>query len=220
MHARLIPLSLVVLLAGCQPAPSVPDGPVDPNGFAGSYRKGAEWLDIGPSQDGYWISIDSADHREACLFVGHAVRDNDHLKISLDTWRPGASLLLQHAGHGLVDILPADDDDAFDPGYFCRGSASLAGRYSRITPPAYRWGHITQDDGGLRFHPSGSRLSYLLAPPPVGPAPASTTPVELAVTVAVMTDLAGHAGAYAASVVPSTATPTPDDCPGTAFQTK
>jgi hypothetical protein len=211
---------LAVLLTGCQPAPSVPHGPVDPHGFAGSYRKGAEWLDIGPSGDAYWVSIDSADHRDACLFVGHAVRNDDGLKISLDAWRPGASLLLQHAGNGLVDIHPADDDDAFDPGYFCRGGATLAGQYSRVTPPAYRRGHIVQAEGEVLFWPCGSRLSYLLAPPPAGPAPAATAPVELAVTVAVTNDLAGHAGRYAATATLSKDASAPDDCPVPAFQTK
>lgn len=220
MRARFVPLSFVVLLAGCQPAPSTPKGPVDPNGFTGSYRKGAEWLDIGPSGDGYWVSIDSADHRDACLFVGRAVRDDAGLKISLDTWRPGASLLLQHAGQAQVDIRPADDDDAFDPSYFCRGGASLAGRYSRITPPAYRWGHIERDDGAERFRPCGSRLSYLLVSPPGGTASASTAPVELAVTAAVTTDLAGHAGSYIASATRPMDISAPDDCPGPAFQTK
>ena len=220
MRARLVPLSFVVLLAGCQPAPSTPHGPVDPNGFAGSYRKGAEWLDIGPAGEAYWVSIDSADHRDACLFVGHAVRDDAGLKISLDAWRPGASLLLQHAGSGLIDIRPTDDDDAFDPSYFCRGGASLAGRYSRITPPAYRFGHIVRADGGVLFQPCGSRLSYLLPSPPGGIASASTAPVELAVTVAVTTDLAGHAGSYAASATPPMDTSLPEDCPSPAFQTK
>jgi hypothetical protein len=220
MRARFVPLSFVALLAGCQPAPSTPHGPIDPDGFAGSYRKGAEWLDIGLSGDGYWLSIDSADHRDACLFVGRALRDSDGLKISLDAWRPGASLVLQHAGHGLVDIHPADDDDAFDPSYFCRGGASLAGRYSRVTPPAYRRGHIVQADEGLLFQPCGSRLSYLLTPPPGAAAPASSAPVELAVTVAVTTDLAGHAGRYVASaVLPAGASP-PEECPSPAFQTK
>lgn len=220
MRARFVPLSFVVLLAGCQPAPSAPPGPVDPNGFAGSYRKGAEWLDIGPSGDAYWVAIDSADHRDACLFVGHAVRGGDGLKISLDAWRPGASLLLQHAGNGLVDLLPADDDDSFDPSYFCRGGASLAGRYSRITPPAYRRGHIAQTDGVVLFQPCGSRLNYLLAPPPVGVAPATTAPVDLAVTVAVTNDLAGLAGRYAASATLPTNASTPADCPIPAFPAK
>lgn len=220
MRAWLVPLSFVVLLAGCQPTPSAPNGPVDPNGFAGSYRKGAEWLDIGPSGEAYWVSIDSADHRDACLFVGRAMRDNDGLKISLDAWRPGASLLLQHAGHGLVDIRPADDDDAFDPSYFCRSGASLVGRYSRITPPAYRRGHIVQADEGVLFQPCGSRLSYLLTPPPGGVTPASTAPVELAVTVAVTTDLAGHTGGYAASATLPMDSSAPEDCPSPAFQTK
>lgn len=219
MRARFVPLSLIVLLAGCQPAPSTPNGPLDPHGFAGSYRKGAEWLDIGPSGDAYWVSIDSADRRDACLFVGHAVRDGDSLKISLDAWRPGASLLLQHAGLGLVDIRPADDDDAFDPGYFCRGGASLAGQYSRITPPAYRRGHVVQTDGEVLFQPCGSRLSYLLAVPPDGTASATTAPVELAVTVAA-TDLTGHAGRYAASATLPAGASVPDDCPSPAIQTE
>jgi hypothetical protein len=220
MRARLAPLSFVVLLAGCQPAPSAPSGPVDPNGFAGSYRKGAEWLDIGPSGDGYWISIDSADHRDACLFVGHAVRDDAALKISLDAWRPGASLLLQHAGRGLIDIRPTDDDDAFNPSYFCRGGASLAGRYSPVAPPAYRRGHVERGDDGLRFQPCGSRLTYLLVPRSGESVPPSTEPVELAVSVAPVNDLAGHAGGYTASVTPPEATLPPDDCTAPAFQTK
>lgn len=222
MRARFVLSLFAVLLAGCQPAPSAPHGPVDPHGFAGSYRKGAEWLDIGPLGDAYWVSIDSADHRDACLFVGHAVRDEDGLKISLDAWRPGASLLLQHAGNGLVDIRPADDDDAIDPGYFCRGGASVAGQYSRITPPAYRRGHIVQAEDGLLFQPCGSRLSYLLAPPPGGAtvAASAATPVELGVIVAVTNDLAGHAGRYAASATLPTDAATPDDCPDPAFPTK
>jgi hypothetical protein len=220
MRARFVPLLLAVLLAGCQPAPSVPNGPVDPHGFAGSYRKGAEWLDIGPSGDAYWVSIESTDHRNACLFIGHAVHDGDGLKISLDAWRPGASLLLQHAGNRLVDIRPADDDDAFDPAYFCRGGASLAGQYSRITPPAYRRGHIVQAEDGLLFQPCGSRLNYLLTPPPGGVASAAATPVELAVTVAVTNDLAGHAGRYAASAALPTDASAPDDCPLPAIPTK
>jgi hypothetical protein len=220
MHARLVLLSFAALLAGCQPAPSAPLGPVDPHGFAGSYRKGAEWLDIGPSGDAYWVSIDSVDHRNACRFVGHAVRDDDGLKISLDAWRPGASLLLQHAGNGLIDIRPADDDDAFDPGYFCRGGASLAGHYSRITPPAYRRGHIVRADGEVLFQPCGSRLSYLLAPPPDEAVSATSAPVELAVTVAVTNDLGGHAGRYAVSAALPTDTSAPDDCPLPVFPTK
>ena len=220
MRARFVSLSFVALLAGCQPAPPPPTGPVDPNGFAGSYRNGAEWLDIGPLGDAYWVSIDSADHRDGCLFVGHAVQDSDGLKISLDAWRPGASLLLQHAGQGRVDIRPADDDDAFDPSYFCRGGASLAGRYSPVTPPAHRRGHIEQDDGGVVFRPCGSRLTYLLRPGTGALSSASAGPVELEVTVATATDLAGHAGRYTvAATAPSAADP-PDDCPSAALERK
>ena len=220
MRFRLAPLLILALLAGCQPAPPVPVAPADPHGFAGSYRKGAEWLDIGPAGDDYWVSIDSAGHRDGCLFVARATRDNDGLEISLEAWRPGARLLLQHAGHGLIDVRPDDDDDAFDPAYFCRGGATLAGRYSPITPPAYRRGHIEQDNGDIQFRPCGSRLTYLLATPPGEAPPVSTEPVELSVTVAAAKDLAGHAGRYTVATAPPTPVDPPDDCPNAAPERK
>jgi hypothetical protein len=219
MHPRFAILLVAALLTACQPAPSLPHGPVDSSGFAGSYRKGAEWLDIGPAGDGYWISIDSPGHRDACRFAGHAVRSDQGLKIALDSWRPGASLLLQHAGNGLVDIGPADDDDAFDPSYFCRGGASLAGRYSPITPPAHRRGRIEQDGDNEIFRPCGSGQTYLLVAQPQNPAPASTSVVELSVEVAAAADPAGHAGRYTLIAPPVPADPT-GDCPNAAFERK
>ncbi|HEY9132251.1 MAG TPA: hypothetical protein VIM98_10880 [Dyella sp.] len=135
------------------------------------YRKGAEWLDVGPMNDGYWVSIQS----DACLFVGHARRDGDALNIALDDWRPGASLRVEHAGRGSIDIHPDTDDDRFDPSYFCRGNASLAGRYAPVTAPALRLGRIEHGEAGPVFRPCGSRLRYGLtisgglSLPPAGP---------------------------------------------------
>jgi hypothetical protein len=217
MHARYALLLLAALSCGCQPAPP-PTGVVprpDPAGFSGMYRKGAEWLDIGPMHDGYWVSIQS----EACLFVGRARPDGDALDIALDDWRPGASLRVEHAGRGLLDIRPGSDDDRFDPGYFCRGDASLAGRYAPVTAPAHRWGRIEHDAAGPAFMPCGSRLRYRLAVTGRLSLPAAGI-VELGVIPAQANDLADAAGHYTVTGVSPAGMTAPGDCPDPASAPK
>ncbi|HEX7815663.1 hypothetical protein [Dyella sp.] len=190
-------LLAATLLGGCHPdSPTAPAMPPDPAGFTGMYRLQDQWLDVGLRGDGYWIAVESLDRRGGCRFTAQAQRDGQDLKVPLDAWSAGASLRLSHAGRGQLELRPGDDDNRLDLSYFCRGGHTLAGTYSPITPPAYRDGHVTNENGVPVFHPCDSRMAYALDWPAglVRPAPGQTVTLEVLPATVTIPD--GRSGRY------------------------
>lgn len=115
-------------LAACQGGPPPPVVAVAPPSFEGRYAHGSQHLEIVRRGDGYWLDIadDGAGH---CSFSAAAIRVDDRLLASLQDWKSGAVLTLRQAGHGSLEVFSEQEDDRFSLAAFCRGDATLAGRY-------------------------------------------------------------------------------------------
>jgi hypothetical protein len=133
--ARLLALLVLMLLPLALSEPRhVPAPMADPVGFSGTYQHGAERLQITLDGQTYGLTIESTGGADACSFTGHGELSDGMLQLSLDNWRPKATLTVRKADDRGVDIFSEQEDDRFSLMYFCRGGASLSGHYTPLQP--------------------------------------------------------------------------------------
>ncbi|MFC5741742.1 hypothetical protein [Dyella tabacisoli] len=133
--ARILALWVLLLLPiALSDRQHVPAPMADPVGFVGSYRNGTERLNISLDGDVYWLNIDSHGSAHACSFSGHGELRDGLLQLSLENWRPHATLTVRKADDRGVDVLSEQEDDRFSLMYFCRNGASLSGHYAPAMP--------------------------------------------------------------------------------------